>query len=276
MLNDQPERSTDMSADGSRPLVLISEGFADYGDYYGVGYPRPLLAAGAFPVLLPYLDDTADRRDAISRADGLVIAGGRDIEPWRYGRTEPHRNQLEPAWKLDEIELDYARLAVDAGVPLLGICRGCQIINVAFGGTLFGDLEEFPEGGADHPGARWPEWRALVAATLRGDEPSPHPVHPVDLATGSLLAEHLGDRCDVDSYHHQAIDRIGDGLVATAFAPHGTVEGIEMPQASAFVLGVQWELHEEWQHDERALGIWRAFVDAARERRSMREGTPVR
>lgn len=268
-----------MTADGGsagRPLVMISEGLADYGDYYGVGYPRPLLSAGAFPVLLAYFEAPADRREAIARADGLVLAGGRDIEPWRYGRTNPHPKQLPPAWKLDEIELDYATLAVDAGVPLLGICRGCQILNVAFGGTLYGDLEEFPEGGADHPGAKWPEWRALVAATLNGALPPPHPTHPVDLAHGSLLARHLGERYEVDSYHHQAIDRVGEELVATAFAPHGTVEAVEMPGAKAFVLGVQWEMHEEWQHDDRTLGIWREFVDAARERRAAREGVAAR
>ena len=264
------------SSGGTRPLVMISEGFADYGDYYGVGYPRPLLAAGAFPVLLPYLEDPADRHEAIERADGLVLAGGRDIEPWRYGRTDPHPKQLEPAWKLDEIELDYATLAVDHGVPLLGICRGAQIINVAFGGTLHGDFDEFPEGGADHPGAKWDEWRALVAATLNGAARPPHPAHPVELAPGSLLARHLEERCDVDSYHHQAIDRVGEGLVATAFAPHGTVEAVEMPDAVAFVLGVQWEIHEEWQDDDRMLGIWRAFVDAAMERRAAREGAAVR
>ena len=81
-----------MTAD-ERPLVMISEGLADDGDYYGVAYPRPLLAAGAFPALLPYFDEPADRCEAISRADGLVLAGGRDIEPWRYGRAEPHPQQ---------------------------------------------------------------------------------------------------------------------------------------------------------------------------------------
>jgi putative glutamine amidotransferase len=263
-----------MSRDRQRPLVMISEGFADFGDYYGVGYPRPLLAAGAFPVLLPYLDDADDRREAIARADGIVLAGGRDIDPAHYGRNEPHPNQLAPQWELDEIEFDYARLAVEQAVPVLGICRGCQILNVAFGGTLYGDLDEFPHGGADHPGAKWAEWRALVAATL-ADEPRPaHPTHPVDIAAGSLLASHLGVNADVDSYHHQAVAEVGRGLVATAFAPHGAVEAIEMPGAPAFVLGVQWELHEEWQDDERSLGIWRAFVGAARERSEARANDP--
>jgi putative glutamine amidotransferase len=253
-----------------KPLIVISEGFADYGDYYGVGYPRPIAAAGGFPVLLPYLEDHDDRVEAVERADGLVLAGGRDIEPWRYGRDEPNPKQLEPAWLLDEIELDLARLAVEAGVPVLGICRGIQILNVAFGGTLFGDLDEFPERGADHPGAKWEEWRSLVAATLRGEERPPHPTHPITIRPGSLLAEHLGEHTDVDSYHHQAVRELGAGLVDVAWAPHGVVEAVEMRSATSFVLGVQWELHEEWQDDARMLGIWRSFVDAARRRREAR------
>ena len=249
-----------------RPLVGISEGFADYGDYYGFGYGRPLLAAGALPVLLAYYERPRDRVELIQRLDGLVLAGGRDIEAWRYGRRVPHPKHLPGLPHLDEIELDYARLAIERGVPLLAVCRGCQVLNVAFGGTLFGDLEEFPAGGADHPGAKWDEWRALVAATLQGTERPPHPTHPLDIEPGSMLASHLGARAVVDSYHHQAIDRLGQGLVAVARAPHGTIEAVEMPGARAFVLGVQWEIHEEWQEDERSLGVWRAFVDAARDR----------
>ena len=258
-----------------RPLVGISEGFADYGDYYGFGYGRPLLAAGALPVLLPYYQRPEDRVELIGRLDGLVLAGGRDIEARRYGRSEPHPKHLPGLPHLDEIELHYARDAVERGVPVLAVCRGCQVLNVAFGGTLFGDLEEFPEGGADHPGARWEQWRALVAATLEGGERPPHPTHPVEIEPGSLLGAHLGERYVVDSYHHQAIDRLGDGLVAVARAPHGTIEAVEMPGARGFVLGVQWELHEEWQDDERTLGLWRALVDAARARADERQRATV-
>ena len=253
-----------------RPIIAISEGFADYGDYYGFGYGRPLLAAGGLPVLLPYYENEADRVALLQSVDGLVLAGGRDIESHRYGREVPHRLQGESSPFLDEIELSYARLAVHGGVPLLGVCRGCQVLNVAFGGTLYGDLDEFPEGGADHPGAKWEEWRELVAATLAGREPPAHPTHPVEIEPGSFLAGHLGERAEVDSYHHQAVLALGRGIRAVAWAPHGVVEAIEMPSASAFVLGVQWELHEEWRSDEAMFGIWRAFVEAAA-RRSERD-----
>lgn len=249
-----------------RPIVAISEGFADYGDYYGVGYGRPLIAAGALPVLLPYYEGEPDRIALLERVDALVLAGGRDIEPHRYGRRTPHPLQGESSPILDEIELSYARLAVAAGVPLLGICRGCQILNVAFGGSLYGDLDEFPEGGADHPGAKWEEWRELVAATLDGREPPVHPTHPIDIDPGSFLARHLGMHAVVDSYHHQAVQTLGAGVRAVAWAPHGVAEAIEMPGAITFVLGVQWELHEEWRTDEAMFGIWRAFVRAAARR----------
>lgn len=249
-----------------RPIVAISEGFADYGDYYGFGYGRPLLAAGALPVLLPYYEGEADRIELLQRVDALVLAGGRDIEPHRYGRAVPHRLQGQSSPFLDEIELSYARLAVGGGVPLLAICRGCQVLNVAFGGTLYGDLDEFPGGGADHPGAKWDEWRELVAATLEGREPPAHPTHPIEIDPASLLAGHLGERAVVDSYHHQAVLALGEGIRAVAWAPHGVTEAIEMPGATAFVLGVQWELHEEWRSDEAMLGIWCAFVRAAARR----------
>ena len=166
-----------------------------------------------------------------------MLAGGRDIEAWRYGREEPHPKHLPGQPFLDEIDLSYALLAVEEEVPVLGVCRGCQVLNVALGGTLHGDLEEFPAEGADHPGAKWDEWRALVAATLEGVERPPHPTHPVDVKPGSLLASHLGESYEVDSYHHQAVKDLGTGLEAVAWAPHGTIEAIEMPGSPSFVLG---------------------------------------
>ena len=109
-----------------------------------------------------------------------------------------------------------------------------------------------------------------MAATLDGREPPAHPTHPIDIEADSLLGAHLGQHAVVDSYHHQAVSDLGEGIRAVAWAPHGVVEAIEMPGASAFVLGVQWELHEEWRGDEAMFGIWRAFVSEAARRASER------
>src|SRR5687768_18392970 len=119
-----------------RPLVAISEGLADYGDYYGYGYGRPLLAAGALPVLLPYYEREEDRVDLIERIDGLVLAGGRDIEARRYGRAEPHPTRLPGQPVVDEIDPASALLAVEDDVPRRGVGRGCHVLNVARGGRL--------------------------------------------------------------------------------------------------------------------------------------------
>ena len=97
----------------------------------------------------------------------------------------------------------------------------------------------------------------------------------MDVKPGSLLASHLGERYDVDSYHHQAVKDLGTGLEAVAWAPHGTIEAVEMPGSPSFVLGVQWELHEEWQDDERMFGIWKTFVAEARRRMEEREEVGV-
>ena len=120
---------------------------------------------------------------------------------------------------------------------------------------------------------------ALVAAgalvglvwTLAGTPRPPHPTHHVDIAPGSMLSTHLGEHAVVDSYHHQAVERLGEGLRAVAWSPDGVVEAVELPGASAFVLAVQWELHEEWQDDERSLGVWRALADASGARMRARE-----
>ena len=238
----------------------------------GADYVAALTRAGA--EVLEIAPGRDPLPDALAGCDGVLLTGGVDVDPAEYGETTRH-----PTVELDEVrdqyELALARDAVARDLPLLAICRGVQVLNVAFGGTLFGDLQEFPEGGADHPGAKWDEWRALVNATLVGTERPRHPTHPLEIRPGSMLSSHLGEQTVVDSYHHQAIDRLGPGLEAVGWAPHGVVEAVEMPGAPAFVLGVQWELHEEWQDDERSFGIWRAFVEVAAERASAREEATV-
>ena len=128
-----------------RPLVAISR-LRRLRRLLRLRYGRPLLAAGALPILLPYYEREEDRVELIERIDGLVLAGGRDIERGGTAGTEPHPKHLPGQPFLDEIDPSYALLAVEEEVPVLGVCRGCQILNVALGGTLYGDLEEFPGG----------------------------------------------------------------------------------------------------------------------------------
>ncbi|MEU2111225.1 gamma-glutamyl-gamma-aminobutyrate hydrolase family protein [Streptomyces sp. NPDC019507] len=195
-----------------------------------VGYPRLVQAAGGIAAMLP--PDEPDRAAAaVARLDGLVVAGGPDVEPVRYG-AEPGPRTGPPARERDSWELALIRAALDTGTPLLGICRGMQLLNVALGGTLVQHLDGHAE-----------------AAGVFGR----HAVTPVE---GTLYASLVPAESSVPTYHHQAVDRLGDGLVVSAHADDGTVEAVELPEP-AWVLGVQW--HPEMDDDTRVMaGLVRA------------------
>jgi putative glutamine amidotransferase len=226
------------------PLIGVSTGFADYGDYLGLAYARPLTRLGALPVVVPYLEHARDRQALLERLDGLILGVGRDLEPHRFGAAA-HPASTAHSPHRDEVELALAREALEAGVPLLGICRGMQILNVALGGTLHADHSVLPAPADRHPGGDWARWDEVVAAVLSGGEPPAHPSHPIEIAQGSRLAAALGTSAVVNSYHHQSIARLGEGVRAAARAPDGVIEAIEVPGAAALALGVQWELQED-------------------------------
>lgn len=224
----------------ARPLIGVST-YLESGARWGVweleaallpvGYPRLVQRAGGLAAMLPP-DDTRYAADAVARLDGLVIAGGPDVEPVRYGaEREPRTGPSAPerdAWELALIEA-----ALSAGVPLLGICRGMQLLNVALGGTLVQHIDGHAE----------------VVGVFGG-----HAVKPVP---GSLYAGVVPEETFVPTYHHQAVDRLGEGLIPSAYAADGTVEAVELPSAD-WVLGVQW--HPEMGEDVRVM---RALVEAA-------------
>jgi putative glutamine amidotransferase len=243
----------------ARPLLIgISASLHDFGDYGGVGVQRPLLAAGAVPLTLPQLVEAID--PALEALDGLVLAPGRDIEPWRYGQEPgPMLAAVEP--QRDAFELALVPVALDRGLPILGMCRGIQVLNVALGGTLVQDISLVAPAHATDPG--WEAWKRTEVASLADEPPPPHPRHPVSIAEGSVLARALGTTSiDVNSYHHQAIERLGDGLSPVAVAADGVIEAVELPGAP--VLAVQWELQEEARVDARSAAVFDWFVDAAR------------
>jgi putative glutamine amidotransferase len=242
-------------------LIGISAGFTDYGDYLGVAFGRPLERLGAVAVALPYAERPVS---VLPFLDGVLLAVGRDIDPSRYG-GRAHASVTAHSALRDEFELELARLAIEAGVPVLGICRGMQVIDVALGGTLHADHAVLSGRSRNHPGGDWARWEQVVEARLSEREPPSHPGHEIEVATGTALARALGARAWVNSYHHQSIDRLGSGVVVSARAPDGVIEAIEVPSAAGLCLGVQWELQE--QPDSPVFAL---LADAAAERAGRR------
>ncbi|MES4903869.1 MULTISPECIES: gamma-glutamyl-gamma-aminobutyrate hydrolase family protein [unclassified Streptomyces] len=226
-----------------KPLIGIStylESAVSWGVWHQpaallpAGYHRLVQRAGGLAAMLPPDDAPASAASMVSRLDALVIAGGPDVEPVRYG-ADPHERTGPPARERDAWELALIDTALANGVPLLGICRGLQLLNVARGGTLVQHLE----GHVGPPGVF-----------------ERHEVKPVP---GTLLARIAPEAVSVPTYHHQAVDRLGEGLTVSARATEdGTVEAVEVPGDTGFVLGVQW--HPEAGEDVRVM---RALVDAA-------------
>lgn len=246
-----------------RPLIGVSQSFHDFGDYGGVGAQRPLLLCGALPVTLPQLHEVI--QPALERIDGLVLAPGRDIDPGCYGQA-PHELLAATEPQRDRFELELVVAALRHELPVLGFCRGMQVLNVALGGTLIQDIR-LDERWREHPSdPGWKAWKLMERSSLEQGPIPPHPRHRIDIEPGSILAQALGvPHCTVNSFHHQAVVELGRGLRPTATAPDGVIEALELPGAP--VLAVQWELQEEWRIQESFLNVFKWFVDAARRRR---------
>jgi putative glutamine amidotransferase len=220
-------------------------------------YLEAVAAAGGVPLLTLPEDGLRDLRTA----DGVVLAGGRDVHPARYGQEIDPRvaAMLEPDEARDQFELDAIALALDRGLPVLGICRGIQVLNVALGGTVLQDVSLAGIELSAHQQRRRspepPEWEAA---------------HDVRLEPGSRLAGILGVAvAPVNSFHHQAVDRPAEPLRVTARAPDGIVEGVEAPDRS-FLIGVQWHPERMVAHHPAQRALFAAFVTAAGEARRRR------
>ncbi len=211
-------------------------------------YEEAVRRAGGDVRILDYETDAP--ASVVSEVDGILLPGGDDVEPSLYREsTHPAFEAAEPG--RDAYEIELARRAADANVPIFAICRGIQVLNVARGGTLVQDIpSQLPE---------------AVAQAVRD---TPHTIaHDVWVSEGTLLHALLreridGDACPVNSRHHQAVQTLGNGLVVSATAPDGVIEAVEDP-SKRFCLGVQWHPENFYRTGEfRAL--FEAFVDAAR------------
>ena len=211
------------------PEVL---GDLQYEMYYS-DYARGVLAAGGLPVNLPMDIDPAD---IIDRLDGILLSGGADIGPDRYG-AEPETDQFPPEPERDEFELALYKSATARGLATLGICRGHQMINVGGGGTLHQDVP--PHAGFDQP----------VTTEL----------HTIEIEPDSILRNLYGPSSRVNSLHHQTIDTVADDLRVTARADDGVIEGLE--HRTLPVVSVQW--HPEMMATRDTDPIFRWLVEAA-------------
>ena len=222
----------------------------DGGERTGVNgaYVRSVVAAGGVPLVLSPLIGAAHAARALDAADGLLLTGGEDVDPAWYGA--PHSPHCyTPNRERDLFELALFAAARQRGLPILGICRGIQLVNVAMGGTLFQDLPAERPGAVNHYPA--------AERTARS--------HGVRLEPGSRAAAALGrTQVTVNSFHHQAVRDLAPGLVASGWTDDGVIEAAETPEGESWLLAVQWhpeEMHADTQAPER--GLFRALVERA-------------
>jgi len=211
--------------------------------YLNEPYAAAVAAAGGLPLLLPEMPGL--EKDYLKRLDGLLLSGGGDIDPSFFGQ-EPHPLMGWVSPRRDAFELELARLALKSGIPVLGICRGLQILNVAAGGDICQDLS------------------LSVRDPLKHfqDAPRWHPTHGLRINPGSLLASLLGLEIRVNSFHHQAVGKVSGLFMVTARSPDGVIEGLE--SRNGYALGVQFHPEELWKQDARFLNIFYSLVEAAR------------
>ena len=247
-----------MTAKSTKPLIgltCLSISSSDwvqnapgkYSDAVFREYSRGVESAGGIPVLIPVFKDLETTWAVLHRIDGLLLTGGKDVCP-RFFSEEPIVGIRGMDYERDLIEIQLTREAEKRGMPILGICRGIQVISVAFDGSLYQDIYSQMPGCLDH------NQKAIKETNT----------HTVRVARGSGLFKILeSETVWVNSNHHQAVKGLPPGFVTSATASDGIIEAIEKPE-HPFLLGIQWHAEGTWKHDEASRRIFATFVEAAR------------
>lgn len=238
-----------------RPLIGVPTGREKSQRYYGLPlyimnqtYVRTLEKLGALPVLIPLQMTEETLRGIFERLDGILLPGGEDIDPARYDE-ERHPQLGSTDSERDRTELLLAQWAIEAGMPLLGVCRGVQVMNVVCGGSLFQDLTS--QAPALHKHDFFPPSFERFRIS-----------HQVAIEADSRLAQSLGQVHEVNSMHHQGINRLGRALRVVGIAEDGLAEALEVPELP-FSVGVQWHPEELAKTDQHSAGLFYNFVRAA-------------
>lgn len=228
-----------------KPLIGLTPLFCDKECHAWMRstYRDLLVNAGAIPVMLTFDTNPQDLHELVLRLDGVVFTGGVDINPTFYGEEAQEFTEKDCPVR-DEFERALYKACQEVNLPIFGICRGCQLINVMYGGTLFQDLP------SQHP--------SPVAHKM--EEPYDAPAHEVNLVEGSPLQELIQKpTLKVNSIHHQGIAKVAPGLKPMAYAPDGLVEALYDPQ-KPWVWGVQWHPEYAFHADDEQLKLMHHFV----------------
>ncbi|MCA1984262.1 gamma-glutamyl-gamma-aminobutyrate hydrolase family protein [Nocardioides nematodiphilus] len=233
----------------ARPRILIPARFSDSASalrYRAEVTSRALVeavwAAGGEPLMIhPATGTDAEIAERLALADGVLLPGGGDLAAQWTGQ-EHHPTMYDIDEVQDAFDLAVARVVLGQGLPLLAVCRGLQVVNALLGGTVVQDMDS-TYGEARH---------------------HRHRAHEVKVEAGTRLAGIVGELVDVSCYHHQCIDRPGEGLRVIATADDGVVEAVDLDGAKGWFLGVQWHPEDTWSTNASQLAVFRALVEAAR------------
>jgi len=232
-----------------KPIIGITPGI-DYGEnklYINNGYMEAIRLAGGLPVLLPLTDDVEFLKNTIARFDGILLSGGSDVDAKYWGEPNyTYGGEISPL--RDEMEIFTAKEAIASDKPILGICRGCQVMNIALGGTIYQDIYE--------------EQKGKLLYKHSQNAPKWYPTHEIYIEKDTkVFKAHKEEIIRVNSFHHQAIKDVAPGFIVSSRCGDGIIESIEHTSCK-FAVGVQWHPEVMWEKDATHLKLFIKFVSS--------------